>query len=246
MHEELTILIPYKNTNEQFFKTCWESVKKFGIPIVIIDDESRRDSAKFLWDTVGDYSLCTIVTMNSTTGAHGAIARGLHFVETKYVLRVDSDDELLKLPKMPSIEFDALLPRNISTNILDYLRKGGVIHGSIFTLPAMKYMYADYKYVREISNWIHEDVYAFLRLLFFRSDAIIINSGLVRKKQYKYRTYRESSTFNKVVNSTDFRMETLKLMLMHHGVNHLKFIYLDAKVRKYTPHSQLDLSVLNL
>jgi len=229
MKNNITIIMSYWNVENEYWEKSIQSILKFNIPVIIFNDNCDEEYREQLFKYKDKIK---IIDSKKNYGQPTATWNTLQEVKTKYVIRVDSDDELLSLPSTNQ-EFEALhIKGKVATNIWDWLKNGGSLNGSIYTTELFKFMYKDHEFMGKFNRWIHEDNYALLRLFYYKKDAKIIHSN--NRKCYR-RNFREGSEVSfKVARRISMRFETFKLMLMQDENNDVKdFIKYDIIIRGY-------------
>lgn len=94
--EKTTILIPCHNEIGCIKQTI-EIIKKFNMPIIVVDDFSTDGSRELLKGIDGIILICN----NTNLGYGGSLKEGLKFCDSDYVLIIDADGTypLIKIPE---------------------------------------------------------------------------------------------------------------------------------------------------
>jgi len=90
---DITVVVTHYNTPDKLMQRCIASLEKYGLKYIIIDDGSDDEHVSNL----SKYKNVTIY-LRENTGPYIAWKHGLECVDTKYVMRVDSDDYIIGVP----------------------------------------------------------------------------------------------------------------------------------------------------
>jgi len=230
----ITILVAYYNIPEKYFRDCMNSLLKLNTPILIVNDGSSEEYKKIVNSYASEH---VDIIHQENSGQAVATLNGLNHIKTKYVVRVDSDDILLSIPSS-EVHFDFLNTRNRIKTFIEYAMIGTSFNGSVFDVKFMKWLYKDAKYISEISEWIHEDVYAYITYFIFKEKFPEKNKYIeIYSSENNYRrVFRENSTsLNKNSRRVHFMMQTLMLFMMKNSeyFSREDYIKYDIALRGY-------------
>ncbi|WP_419060643.1 glycosyltransferase family 2 protein [Enteroscipio rubneri] len=96
----LSIVIPIYNTEEEYLRPCFASVEGFtrlcqyGVQVVVVDDGSEPDYAKWLSDALRTYDFEYALYRKNNGGQNSARELGVQKASGEYLLFLDSDDRV--------------------------------------------------------------------------------------------------------------------------------------------------------
>jgi len=196
-----TILYTYWDTPEEQWRTSLESAKKTNLNIVIVNDQSSESYYNSMLRIIDELCMknVTIYTPDEKLLQSGATFFGVNKIYTPFVIRMDSDDIILEIPKSNE-ESDIVNSRkNQPTNLNDILcGKNPSINGSIVKTEILKIMYKDYEYQNNHHLYWHEDLFTIYRL-FLLTDVKIIPSLNKKYKQVLSREHKLKPKINKKI-----------------------------------------------
>ena len=89
--EDLIVLIPVYNENENLFRQCINSVKKENAKFIVIGNGCNEPYRSIVVENGGKF-----MYLKENIGKKGALAYGIKYIKTKYVMFLDSDTILSK------------------------------------------------------------------------------------------------------------------------------------------------------
>ncbi len=131
----LSIIIPFYNTKEEYFKGCLDSLDckhNDGMEIIVVDDGSKDDYSNICQKVINSYKLNIRYYKKSNGGQNSARNYGLSKANGEYIYFVDSDDRIINLDEI------IFLLKDKRPNIL------GV---------NMEILDGDYNIIDNINNW---------------------------------------------------------------------------------------------
>jgi glycosyltransferase involved in cell wall biosynthesis len=167
---ETTIVTPFYNTRPEYFLSYLTSMAKFPeVPIIIGNDGSDKRHRLMLHDMVKKHSNIRIIDYSKNIGMCGTLHKILKEVETKYVIKCDSDDGIHHFPEFStednSADFDAAITRNCRILPTRFLAdRGNAPGGSVYKTEVFQKIYEDWEFMDRNEKWIHEDVWMHLNL----------------------------------------------------------------------------------
>lgn len=234
--EKISIIIPLYNTPEGYFKACLESINKQtykNFEVIIVNDSSTINYEKiFFW--YNQFFEIHVYTTKMNSGPGFARRLGLEMSTGKYILFVDSDDELYKenslellmLQMLKNPNLDAVLGRVceecMSLERLEHKKNFIWVFGKLFNKQFLidnKITFNDtrenedngfttlFKIISNNYKWIDDVVY----LWKYQPDSI------TRKTENDY----YFSSINGFVNNMIWVYEECKKRNLHHS---LKFL----------------------
>jgi len=229
----LSIIMTYYNTPNEYFINSINSIIFFNIPIYIYDDGSSEKYKNYL-KKYEKYDNINIIYNNENKGQATATYELLKYVNTKYILRIDSDDVIKFLPNAIDTDKDIYFGPNNPTNIYEVLKRSKGINHNIFTKRVLMFMYEDHEYMSKYSQWILEDQYAIIKLLHSKHVKTFNFEYNILKTEFYMRIRRKDSQSNTTcTNILNNKMEIFKLYLMNKNYKTDEFIKFDITMRGY-------------
>ena len=243
-NEDITFLYTYYNTPMELFENSLKSVINRGIKILIVDDMSSEEGIKNLNKIVRSLDkdkLVSIVRPDEKMQQEGCTYYGASLIDTKYTIRIDSDDELIDLPHYNSYmdknkkEYDIILSlKNQARNKEDlYKGKNANINGAIIKTELLRFMYSDYEFMIKFHNFFHEDLYAAYKLFLFKE----INSYQSNIKSYNYIFKKDSSHHESkkkpFISKRCKRAETLMAVATQNNLSFEEYKYGINMIKEY-------------
>jgi glycosyltransferase involved in cell wall biosynthesis len=113
----ITAVVTNYNKPPSIVERCIRSIEDHGLKYIIVDDGSDDRSHLKKYDRV--------VELEKNVGTYKAFEIGLALVDTKYVMRVDSDDYIVGVPDVSSgcDAYVNTLNRKVSLNPEEFLRR---------------------------------------------------------------------------------------------------------------------------
>jgi len=163
---DATFIVPCYNPPEKLFRDHVESLLQHDMKIVICDDGSDKETKNLIKELYGNNQLVTIKTHKNNKGHQEAIRTCVGVVKTPFLIRVDADDEYLKIPEFDNDDWDVLLLQKTQDNLSEYLEIGGSPVGGVFKTEVYKEVFEkDFKFKDDNEEWIHEDIWTHINLL---------------------------------------------------------------------------------
>jgi len=165
--QDVTVITPFYNTYKPYFEFYIKSFSKFKkLNILIGDDGSSSESKKMLKDMTRPFPNIKIITFEENRGMCRTLLDLANHVNTPFVIKIDSDDGLYRLPTTNTIDFDAVVVQKSSIDMVHYLSYGGLgPTGTLYRTEVFKKIYRDAEYMDIMEPWLHEDVFMHLNLL---------------------------------------------------------------------------------
>ena len=171
---DITILISYYNTKYEIFKETLMSLKTIQIkknnksPIIIINDGSDKKFINNIYKIIKEIDLknITVYHLEKNMNLTYCIWYGLSKVNTKYTMRLDSDDIIYYVPTC-NIDVDVIFKYKTAESHEKWLKNDGNSHlpGIVMRTDMYKKMYDNYMFFKKYEKEIHEDTYHLQRFL---------------------------------------------------------------------------------
>ena len=97
-NKDITAVVTHYNIPKELFVKCMDSLEKYGINAIIVDDASDYEFRKNL------EPYPNVIQLNENVGPYKAFLVGLNNVTTKYVMKVDADDYIIGVPDISTGE----------------------------------------------------------------------------------------------------------------------------------------------
>ena len=163
--EDVTFLIPIYNTNMECFLKHRESMKKFTKAKIIYWNDGITDMhlLKTLKDDISDCKNTTLYSSPKNMGTKYTTYLLSLKAQTKYIVRVDSDDQYYKLPEyhFRDADFDILLFKNVPMSFLDMFKINTSFNGSVLKTSVYKKAVSVLNIDKTMNRtfWMNEDAY---------------------------------------------------------------------------------------
>jgi len=177
-YKDVTILITYYNTNYEIFNETILSLKKIQnknqtSPIIIVDDGSDDKYRENIYKILKDNNITNVKVyhLKENKNLTHAVWYGLSNVETKYTMRLDSDDIIYYVPVCVD-DVDVILKYKTAETHEKWKNNEGNSHlpGIVMRTDLYEKMYDNYEYFKKYERNIHEDTYHFQRFLLQNKD----------------------------------------------------------------------------
>ena len=176
---ECTIVYTWYNTPELVWLPSLDSALKTNLPILIVDDQSTPDNLERLKRSISNIGRVKLVVPNEKLYQVGCTHLGASHINTKYMIRMDSDDIILSMPKIPNHQsWDIIHGRMIQSTSLDNLLEGyrANLNGSIVKTEIFKELYSDWEMFNAYNYEYHEDLWYGFKLMFLFKDLQFIKA----------------------------------------------------------------------
>lgn len=236
---DLTLLTPVFNTSPKHFLSHYSSVSKFSNMKKIYTDDAITcpKTRDILYNKIARLPNVTILKNQSNRGQEYSVHRMAYEanIQTKYIIRVDADDELLSMPgfNTKDKDFDALLLQKTAHSFSELINRGGSPNGSVFKTEVFKEIIADHDKIKEYNMWMHEDIWYALN--FFKSEfqgkkKYKITKNISSRAVTKRNHHSLQQTYGKVISRKKKRYDTFLIWSMFH--NDVDF-YKDVMISLY-------------
>jgi len=228
--EYITILYTYWDTPQNFFENSLKKAVEHNVNIIIINDQSSDEYYQLLLQTVKKISklnkdiTITIVNAPFKLMQEGATYYGTFFINTPYTIRVDSDDILEYIPNLKIFQkdFDIATSReNTPYSLIDYYKFfKSSINGNIIRTELLRFLYADWEFMKKYHHVFPEDLFTTLRRLLLLPELKI---EFFEPPNY-FRKKRADSESSKKIN---FNLNHRKYQLLSILLTRYKFPEID-------------------
>jgi len=185
LKDECTIVYTWYNTPNDLWQPSIGSALKTNLPILIVDDQSTPNDLERLKRSVSGIERVNVVVPDKKLHQVGATHFGASYIDTKYMIRMDSDDIIISIPDIPNhFDWDVINGRIIQPMSLDNLLEGyqSNLNGSIVKTEIFKNLYSDWEMFNEYNYDFHEDLWYGFKLWLLYKDLTFIKST---KRHYK-------------------------------------------------------------
>lgn len=236
MNKEVTIVIPHFDTPYPYLSACLKSCIRLGLPIIIVDDKSTPQGLAILQKVLREVGTSNIDVFYSPVKltAPGAIYKAITLAKTEYVIRVDSDDVLYRLPETTEPDCDVIFRPASAKSLEEVLLRPDLMTGIIYRKTLLQRVYADYEYYLPFAKEIHEDLYHLFKLFLGQRFTAVTDKHLETKGRVYQRVRREGSlsfAVEDLLSVKARRLKTLKLAAMVTGVTEERYEYCAKIIR---------------
>ena len=216
---DITILMTYYNTPEVLFLPALEAVVKHNLPVVIVNDMSNAYYTYLLHEHTSQYNNVTVYDMPFKGKQAGATYYGLKRINSKFVMRVDSDDILHEFPNVSLEGIDGVVNINVCSNLNDWLSlKNASINGCIIKKDLLLYMYEDWELMFSEYGYYHEDAYTVGKLFLKYQNLSLISMPIAYTRNIMG-AHKDIQTISRTVN----RVVILSLLSTRYEITPVQF-----------------------
>lgn len=223
--KDITIITPIRDKPIKYFQDfLFSCIHQSRCPIVIVNDQSTPENTKLYLDYIKEIDIENRVTFYDDGRRHymaGGIYMSGKVARTPWVMRIDSDDILLKLPPLNKINhnFDPLVnfyvPNGYRTSPYDFIVRPTWMHAKLIKRSFFLDMYKHHPIYDPHQDSMAEDVFfgmiaAFSPRVRFKEIVYRLNES------YKLHWHVENSMCDRMMENEpsikNQRLNTVKLM----------------------------------
>jgi glycosyltransferase involved in cell wall biosynthesis len=224
MKLDISIIIPYFDTPYAYLVKTLKSCINQDVPIIIVDDKSTKQGTKTLHQAIEELS-CSHIQIHRpdiklTTA--GAVHLATTLAKTQYVIRVDSDDILYRLPTSSCKDVDVIFRKASNTSLCSTLTSPKLITGIVFRTDLLQRIYSEYEAFLPHMDLFHEDTYHLFKMHISEKFKSCLDEGFETEGKVYDRIFREDSLsthINKNIQTQDMRIPMLKLLAQQINLN---------------------------
>jgi len=241
----LTLLTPIYNTDIKCLEKHAKSIEQFpDMKKIYLDDGITCENTKYiLYNKIAKLPNTNIITMKLNYGQINSISKMLNStiakIETDYIIRVDADDELLHLPShKTNNSFDILFLNKVQKNMVQSIKNGGSMNGSIFKKEIYKNAYSEMYKISKMNKWIHEDIWYGLNIYYeieYENKDYNVVWNQTGKRAIKRGMHKLQETYSKVLSRHHKRSDTFLLWTVFYDRFNLYYDIM-KKVYGYDSH----------
>jgi glycosyltransferase involved in cell wall biosynthesis len=235
MKTNYTILTPFYNTHQPYFEFYVNSMSKLNnVDILIGDDGSSIKSKQMLRSMTKHLPNVKIIEFPENRGMCRVLKDLAQEAKTPYVIKIDSDDGLVRPPITDQAHPDAILLKRTTPDPIRYLSWGGMgPTGTAYKKEVFLELYKDAEYMDKMEPWIYEDVFMHLNLIYGNYNLTTdIGDGPVFER-YTNAYKPHTMTANKALELRAPKCETFLIWCLHYNKSATFYHDVIRKVREY-------------